>query len=264
MLVVKIGGSTLGSHDTTLDDVVELQRRGTPPVVVHGGGALITDWLKIHGIPSQFVRGLRVTDADGLKIVTAVLSGLVNKDLVAAIAARGGRAVGISGTDGNLLVGEPLPELGFVGAITQVDLSAVQALLDAGFIPVISPVGIGFGSGDQQGEAFLLNINADTAAGAVAAALPAEQLVFMTDVQGVLDGQGRLIGRLTAAEAGALIASGTASGGMIPKLEACLQAAAAGTDARIIDGREPHALLTLLEVAGGDASRPQELGTAVG
>src|SRR5688572_15982512 len=102
MLVVKIGGSTLGSHDTTLDDVVELQRRGTPPIVVHGGGAIITDWLKTHNIPSQFVRGLRVTDADSLKVVTAVLSGLVNKDLVATIAAKGGRAVGISGTDGNL------------------------------------------------------------------------------------------------------------------------------------------------------------------
>lgn len=252
MIVVKIGGSTLGSHDTTLDDVVELQRRGAAPVVVHGGGAVITDWLRIHGIPSRFVRGLRVTDAASLKIVTAVLCGLVNKELVAAIAAKGGRAMGLSGADGNLMVGEPIAELGYAGTITRVDLAAVRVLVEAGFIPVISPVSIGF----EAGGAFLLNINADTAAGAIAAALRAERLVFMTDVEGVLDGDRRCISRLTPTEAGALIASGTASGGMIPKLEACLQAAAAGADARIIDGRQPHALLTLLE--------DQELGTAVG
>jgi acetylglutamate kinase len=253
-LVVKIGGSTLGSHDTTLEDVVALQRQGTPPVVVHGGGAIITDWLKLHNIPTQFVRGLRVTDPESLKIVAAVLSGLVNKELVASIAALGGRAVGISGTDGNLLEAKIRdPELGYVGDIVQVNLAIVQAVLDAGFVPVISPVGIGQ---DAEGSTCLMNINADTAAGEIAAALGAGKLVFMTDVAGVLDGDGKLIARLSPAEAGALIASGTASGGMIPKLEACLRAAQSGSDARIIDGRTPHALLALLTA--------EEAGTAVG
>ncbi|MBI4499435.1 MAG: acetylglutamate kinase [Chloroflexi bacterium] len=255
-IVVKIGGSTLGSHDTTLDDVVQLQKRGMTPIVVHGGGALITEWLKLHNIPTRFVRGLRVTDTESLRIVVAVLSGLVNKELVAALTARGGRAVGISGCDGALLEASPDPDLGYVGEIRRVNLEVVRALVAAGFIPVISPVGIGVGEAGQDGEASLLNINADTAAGEIAAALPAGRLVFMTDVAGVLDGEGRRIGRLSAAEATALMTAGTASGGMIPKLEACLRAAAAGAQTRIVDGRESHALLTLLEA--------QELGTAVG
>lgn len=253
-LVVKIGGSTLGSHDTTLADVVALQQQGTPPIVVHGGGAIITEWLKLHAIPTQFVRGLRVTDPESLKIVTAVLSGLVNKELVAAISALGGRAVGISGADGRLLEATIRdPELGYVGDIVRVNLAVVKAVLDAGFIPVISPVGIGQ---DGEGQTCLMNINADTAAGEIAAALPAGQLVFMTDVTGVLDSDGKLIERLSTAAADALIASGTASGGMIPKLEACVRAAQAGSDTRIIDGREPHALLGLLTAQG--------VGTAVG
>jgi acetylglutamate kinase len=251
---VKIGGSTLGSHDTTLEDVVALQQQGRPPVVVHGGGAIITDWLKIHNIPTRFVRGLRVTDAESVKIVTAVLSGLVNKELVAAIAALGGRAVGLSGADGGLFEARLRdPELGYVGDIVRVNLDAVQAVLAAGFIPVISPVSIGQ---DGEGQTCLLNVNADTAAGEIAAALGAAQLVFMTDVAGVLDGEGKLIERLTLGAATALIAAGTASGGMIPKLEACVRAAEAGSDARIIDGREGHALLGLLAA--------QVVGTAVG
>ncbi|MCX6021087.1 MAG: acetylglutamate kinase [Chloroflexi bacterium] len=243
-LVVKIGGSTLGSHDTTLEDVVALQREGRPPIVVHGGGAVITEWLKIHNIPTRFVRGLRVTDAESVKIVTAVLSGLVNKELVAAITALGGRAVGLSGADGGMLEARLRdPELGYVGDIERVNLDVINAVLAAGFIPVISPVSLGH---DGEGQTCLLNINADTAAGEIAAALPAERLVFMTDVAGVMDGDGKLIERLTPDAATALIASGTASGGMIPKLEACLRAAGAGADARIIDGREGHALLGLL------------------
>ena len=240
--MVKIGGSTLGTHDTTLQDLVSLQRQGSAPVVVHGGGAFVTRWLEVHQIPSRFIRGLRVTDRESLSVVTAVLAGLVNKELVASLQALGGRAVGLSGADGGLLTGEITdPELGYVGETTALDLSAVHALREAGFLPVVATVGL-----DGTGAGGLLNFNADTVAGELAVALEADLLVFLTDVPGVQDGNGTVRTCLTPAAARGLIDEGTASGGMIPKLEACLRARTAQVECRIVDGRREHALLHAL------------------
>lgn len=249
-LVVKIGGSTLGAHDTTLADVAALARVGVRVVVIHGGGAEISRWLAIHRVESRFVDGLRVTDASALTVVVAVLAGAINKQLVAQLQALGARAVGLSGADGGLLAGEvERPELGFVGAIGQVDAAVLSALLDAGFVPVVAPLAVGAG-----GQ--LLNVNADTAAGAVAAALPGSRLIFLTDVPGVLDAGGSLVTRLSADAGARLRAEGTLSGGMIPKIEACLRAAQAGATPLIVDGREAHAL----QAAVG----PSPVGTLVG
>jgi acetylglutamate kinase len=244
-LVVKIGGSTLGSSDTTLQDAVTLQQEGAAVVIVHGGGATISEWLAIHQVESRFVRGLRVTDARALQVVVAVLAGLINKDLVAQINALGGRALGLSGADGGLITAEARdPELGFVGEVTGVDQGVLSALLMAGYMPVIAPIGL------QRGQ--ILNINADTVAGEVARAMAADHLVFLTDVAGVLDREKRLVPTLSREAASALLHEGTVAGGMIPKVEAGLRAASGGADCLIIDGREPHALIKALcgELAG--------------
>ncbi|MEK7215379.1 MAG: acetylglutamate kinase [Chloroflexota bacterium] len=240
-IVVKIGGSTLGAHDTTLEDLVTLQRQGTIPVVVHGGGAAISHWLKIHDIPSTFVRGLRITDAAGLEVVTAVLAGVVNKTLVAGLLALGGSAVGLSGVDGGVVEGRVQDAaLGYVGEATRIQLGAITALLGAGFMPVLSTVGY---NPSAAGEPRLLNFNADTVAGEIACAIGASRLIFLTDVPGVLDQEKRLLPELSAETAAALIEDGTAAGGMIPKLEACLVARSRGAESWIIDGRAPHTLL---------------------
>jgi len=243
-IVVKIGGSTLGSHDTTLEDLVSLQRERTLPVVVHGGGRTITEWLERHRLATRFVRGLRVTDAESLRVVVAVLAGLVNKELVCAIQALGGRAVGLSGADGCLIEARVRdPELGFVGEIVRVNLEPLQAILGAGYIPILAPLGVERG---KAGTCQPLNINADTVAGEVAKALGAEKLIFLTDVAGVCDTSGKLISRLSAPEARSLIASGVISGGMIPKVEACLSALSVAPSTQIVDGRMSHALITAL------------------
>ena len=245
--VVKIGGSTLGSHDTTIDDIIELQRQGEPPVVVHGGGKLITEWLNKLGIPSRFVRGERVTDAPALEVVTAILAGLVNKDIVASINDRGGRAVGISGVDGVLLKGRIAePEKGYVGVAAKVNTDIIQALLKAGFIPVIAPVGLNTDN-RPAGTPNTLNFNADVVAGEIASALGAEHLIFLTDVAGILDKSGQLMPRLSPDQAEALLASGVASGGMIPKVQSCLRALSAARITCIVDGREPHALMKTIK-----------------
>ena len=255
ILVVKIGGSTLGAHDTTLEDVVALHHQGTAVVVVHGGGPQVTSWLKVHGAGTTFVRGLRVTDAAALDVVVAVLGGLVNKQLTAAINALGGRAVGLSGADGpTILAKVQEPELGRVGEVCEVRPDVLMRLLDGAYMPVLSSVGIEAG-GSTEGST-LLNINADPVAGAVAAALGAERLVFLTDVPGVKDGDGVLRSHLSAEEVAAMIAAGTIGGGMIPKVEACLHAAREGVRSMIIDGREPHALLAAMQAA--------ETGTTIG
>jgi acetylglutamate kinase len=246
ILVAKIGGSTLGSHDTTLQDIVELQRNGVRPVVVHGGGALINEWLTRHGLRSRFERGLRVTDEATLKVVVAVLAGLVNKEIVASLGALGARALGLSGADSGLLRAKLLDEkLGFVGEITSVDTTGLMPLLQTGVIPVIAPVAVKFEGKEQTAQ--LLNINADTAAGAIAAALKAHWLVFLTDVPGVRTGGGKVLSRLSVAAAGRLMQSGAIEGGMIPKVEACLAASAAGCHSVIADGRAEHALLAVAE-----------------
>ena len=240
--VIKIGGSTLGEHDSTVQDLAALQRDGINPVVVHGGGSVISDWMTRQGVRPVFKDGLRVTDAEGLKIVVAVLAGLVNKELVVSLTAAGARAVGVSGADGGILKARiKHPDLGYVGAVTEVDPSPIRELLAVGYMPVVAPVAVGVS--DEPGRpGFLLNINADTAAGELARAMGAERLIILTDVEGVLDGLRRLIPRLTKRQADDLRSSRVIAGGMIPKIQACLRALERGALTQIIDGRRPGAL----------------------
>ncbi len=249
--VIKIGGSTFGSGDTTFEDVVALQKKKHPLVVVHGGGSTVTDWLKRQGIATKFVRGERVTDFPSLAVVTAVLAGLVNKDIVAAINIHGGRAVGISGVDGSLIESRVKDkEMGYVGSVEKVNKDILETLLKAGYVPVVSPISLY--SLDRIGdEPGVINVNGDPIAGEIAVALKAKRLIFLTDVEGIKDKYGKVLPQVSKAEAEALIESLTIIGGMIPKVNACLKALKAGTIARIIDGRKPHALLK--EVEGGDS-----------
>ena len=252
-VVVKIGGSTLGSHDTTLRDLVTLQQEGTAVVVVHGGGSVISEWMQRQGIPPRFVRGLRVTDAASLEIVVAVLTGLINKELVSGLHALGGKSIGISGIDGGLLEARIAdPELGFVGEIQQVNGGALNAILDSGYIPMVAPLAMHCHDGSEHAGG-ALNINGDTVAGELAYALGAERLIFLTDVEGIMDGNGRVIRRLDRHTATLLSSSGVIRGGMIPKLEACLRALEVQPSpdgpiaqvpvAYVVDGRRPEALL---------------------
>ncbi|MDH4268847.1 MAG: acetylglutamate kinase [Dehalococcoidia bacterium] len=239
IIVVKIGGSTLGNHDTTLEDLVELQKQGKSLVVVHGGAKVTSEWLARLSIPTSFVNGLRVTDAETLKVVAAALGGLINKELVVAIQALGGKAVGLSGCDGNLLwASVKSPEMGYVGEIVAVDSTLLKLLLKVGYMPVVAP--ISFGS--VEGRVMLLNVNGDTAAGEIAAALAAEKLIFLTDVDGIHDGSKQVFHKLNLAEVKHMVASGVASGGMIPKIEASLRALTTTKVVRIIDGSVGHAL----------------------
>lgn len=241
-LVIKIGGSTLGSADTSFADVAALAKAGTPPVVVHGGGAEASRWLEAMQIPTRFERGLRVTDEKVLPVVVAVFAGLVNKRIVSSINANGGRAVGLCGADGRILECRLAdPELGFVGEPTAVHTKAITALHGAGLVPCIGPIGFVPGDGADQ----LVNVNADTVAGNIAAALGASKLVFLTDVEGVRDAAGERIPTLDGAAVRALIADGTVNGGMIPKVEACLHALELGVEVQIVDGRVPGALQRL-------------------
>ena len=251
-IVVKIGGSTLGSHDTSLKDLVTLQKEGVDVVVVHGGGNVISQWMQRQGIPPRFVNGLRVTDAPSLEIVVAVLTGLINKELVSQVYGLGGRAIGISGIDGGLLEARVAdPELGYVGEICRVDSRPLQSILNTGYIPVVAPLAMQSQDGsDHSGGP--LNINGDTVAGELAYALEAERLIFLTDVAGIMDAGGRVIPRLDRRRAGLLSRSGVIQGGMIPKLAACLHALERSPRADIIDGRRPGALLECVrDVASG-------------
>ena len=252
--VVKYGGHAMGSAEVARDfarDVVLLKQVGINPVVVHGGGPQIKAMLDRLKIQSSFVEGLRVTDAATVEIVEMVLAGSINKQIVGAIHAAGGRAVGLSGKDARLIEARKLArtrrdpgsnieqvlDLGFVGEPTAVNADVLNVFAGTEMIPVIAPIG-----GGDGGETY--NINADTAAGAIAAALRARKLILLTDVPGVLDREGLLVSELTPERARALIADGTASGGMIPKLETCLAAVGGGVEAaHILDGRLPHVLL---------------------
>ncbi|MDD5191166.1 MAG: acetylglutamate kinase [Dehalococcoidales bacterium] len=246
-IVVKIGGATFGKHDPILEDIVALQKKGVILVVVHGGGNVVTEWLKKQGIPTTFVRGERVTDKPALEMVAAVLGGLMNKQIVGTINTLGGRAVGISGVDGMLIQGKVSnAELGYVGATEKVDITVITALIAGSFIPVIAPLSY-YAVDRPVGALPMLNINGDPLAGDIAAALHAEKLVFLTDVRGVNDVNGKLLPKLNQTEARALIDSGAANGGMIPKINGCLKIAAAGGTAYIADGREPGALINAVE-----------------
>jgi acetylglutamate kinase len=242
-IVVKIGGSTLGNHDTSLKDLVTLQKEGVDVVVVHGGGPVISQWMQRQGIPPRFVNGLRVTDAPSLDIVVAVLTGLINKQLVCLLHQLGGRALGISGVDGGLVEAYIAnPDLGFVGEVTRVEPGPIKAILNCGFIPMMAPVAMHRHDGSHH-AGNPLNINGDTVAGEVARALGAERLIFLTDVPGIMDGGGRVMTHLDMRRASLLRQSGVVSGGMIPKLDACLRALDRAQVAEIIDGRQPGSLL---------------------
>jgi acetylglutamate kinase len=247
-VVVKYGGHAMGAGgETFAQDVVLLQQLGMHPIVVHGGGPQINRMLDRLGIKSNFVNGLRVTDADTMEVVEMVLVGTINSHLVTMINEVGGCAVGLTGGDGNFLRARKSTrngDLGLVGEPEHVNVGVLDAFRAASMIPVIAPVGAG-----EDGGSY--NINSDTVAGAVAAAAKAARFLLLTDVPGVLDGNKRLIPELSAAEARRLIADGTISGGMIPKVETCLDAVAGGTEAAVIlDGRVPHAMLLELFTEG--------------
>jgi acetylglutamate kinase len=250
-IVVKLGGATLGEHDTTLQDIVSLQQRGWSVVVVHGGGKIITKWLEQRGIATRFIDGERVTDETTLEVVVSVLAGVVNKEIVADINALGGLAVGISGVDGAFIQSKiKHEELGYIGEVVKLNPAPLWALLKAGYVPVVAPVSLNTDERAPKAPG-VLNVNADIVAGEVAAAIGAEKLIFLTDVVGICDQQGRLLPCLSTKEAEALVASGIASGGMIPKVKACLGALSGATKACIIiDGRQPHALLEEIEGKG--------------
>ena len=251
VIVVKLGGATLGSHDTTIEDIVELQKQGESLVIVHGGGKLITEWLAKQGISTQFVHGERVTDKATLEVVVSVLAGLVNKEIVATINRLGGQAMGISGVDGALIQGKIRDiKLGYIGTVVKVNITPLTVLLQSGYIPVVAPVSLLALDGREEALP-ILNINGDIVAGEIAAAIGAERLIFLTDVVGICDRSGRLLPRLSPDEAEALVASGVASEGMIPKIKACLIALSNTPATRIIDGRQPHALLREIEGGGG-------------
>lgn len=255
VIVIKIGGSTLGEGDSTVPDIIDLWQRGAKPVVVHGGGKVITQWVGKQGIQPVFVRGLRRTDRETLDVAVAVLAGLVNSELVAEFCSRGGDAVGLSGVSGGMLKAEVLDEeLGFVGKVVETEPKAINAVLDSGAIPVIAPTGL-LASADEETANRILNINADTSAGHIARALSADRLIFQTDVEGVLDANRRLIPRMTKRQAYDLIAGGIAAGGMIPKIEACADALETVGSGHIIDGRKSGALL--------DCCAGEDVGTRI-
>lgn len=252
--VIKYGGHAMGDAalaEQFARDIVLLKQVGINPVVVHGGGPQIGQMLEKLQIKSEFIDGLRITDASTVGVVEMVLSGTINKQIVSAINAAGGSAIGVSGKDGNLIEArklrrtkrdpdsniEKILDLGFVGEPYRVNPEMLEIFEESDFIPVIAPIGIG-----ENGETY--NINADTAAGAIAAATSACKLIMLTDVAGVLDKDKKLITELSIDEAQALIKNGTISGGMIPKIETCIHALDNEVDsAHILDGRIPHVLL---------------------
>ena len=269
VIVVKYGGHAMGDaalSEAFARDIVLLKQVGLNPVVVHGGGPQIGSMLKRLAIESEFVDGLRVTDAVTVEIVEMVLSGRINKGIVAAITAAGGKAVGLSGKDGGLIAARKLTrvkkdpdsniekvlDLGFVGEPTRVDPQVLEVFAQSDFIPVIAPIGLG-----EDGETY--NINADTVAGAVAVAAQATRLLLLTDVEGVLDKSGTLIKEMSVADAHNRMADGTLTGGMIPKVETCIQAIDGGVGAAVIvDGRALHATLLEIFTAHGSGTMIRE------
>jgi acetylglutamate kinase len=252
-----MGDSAVGQQFAA--DVVLLKQVGINPIVVHGGGPQIGEMLKRLKITSSFIDGLRVTDAATVEVVEMVLSGSINKQIVSAISDAGGMAIGLSGKDGRLIVArklrrttrdpdsniEKILDLGFVGEPQQINAEILESFEDSDVIPVVAPIGVG-----RNGETY--NINADTAAGAIAGAVGATRLFLLTDVPGVLDKEGKLVPQMSASQARKLIADGTITGGMIPKIETCLEAVDQGVDAAVIlDGRVPHALLLEIFTTGG-------------
>jgi acetylglutamate kinase len=254
VVVVKFGGNAMGDDDAMAEfarDIVLMRQVGMNPVVVHGGGPMINDMLSKLGIKSEFVRGKRVTDKATVEVVEMILSGLVNKRIVQAIMDAGGRAVGISGKDDDLMVCvADDPELGFVGRPVEMNVQVLRDLYKAGIIPVVAPVATGM----ADNETF--NVNGDTAAGAIAGALKADRLLLLTDVAGVKNKSGEVVTQLTPDDVRAMIADGTIAGGMIPKTETALKAVEEGVRAvTIVDGRVPNAVLLELFTDHGAGSQ---------
>lgn len=253
-IVVKYGGHAMGNERLAHDfarDMVLIKQVGINAVVVHGGGPQIADMLERLNIESNFVDGLRVSDAKTVEVVEMVLAGKINKQIVSAISSQGGKAVGLSGKDGNMIVArklhrtlkdpdsniERILDLGFVGEPAEINTAVLDAIIGSDLLPIIAPIGV-----SKEGDTY--NINADTVAGAIAGELQAKRLFLLTDVAGVLDKEGNLIEDLTVEEAEELMKDGTISGGMIPKIQTCIDAIKEGVEAVVIlDGRVPHALL---------------------
>ncbi len=274
-VVIKFGGHAMGDAELSAAfarDIVLLKQSGVNPIVVHGGGPQIANMLKRLQLKSEFVKGLRVTDKPTVEVVEMVLAGLINKDIVTAINRQGGKAVGISGKDANLMIARKITEMpdpesnlmqavdiGYVGDPVEVNPHIVDVISSSDLIPVIAPVAIG-----RDGET--LNINADTFASALAARMKAKRLLLLTDVAGVLTGEGRLIERLAIEEARKLIREGVITGGMIPKVEGCIEVVEAGVEAVVIlDGRVPHCVLLELFTKHGVGTlvsrKPRKKGT---
>ena len=252
-VVIKFGGHAMGDaalSDAFAQDIVYLKQSGVNPIVVHGGGPQIAAMLKKLEITSEFVHGLRVTDKPTVEVVEMVLAGAINKDIVSAINRQGGKAVGICGKDANLMVAAKITEMpdpesnlmkavdiGYVGEPTKVNTHIVDVISKSDLIPVVAPIGI-----TEKGET--LNINADTFASSLAAAMGAKRLLLLTDVAGVLDGDGNLLAELTVDQARGLIRDGTITGGMIPKIEGCIDVVESGVEAVVvINGTVPHCVL---------------------
>ncbi|WP_045392052.1 acetylglutamate kinase [Falsirhodobacter sp. alg1] len=253
VVVVKFGGNAMGDDEAMAEfarDIVLMRQVGVNPVVVHGGGPMINDLLGRLGIKSEFVRGKRVTDKATVEVVEMVLSGLVNKRIVQAINDQGGRAVGISGKDDDLMVAvADDPELGFVGRPVEMNVQVIRDLYQAGIIPVVAPVATGM----EDNETF--NVNGDTAAGAIAGALKADRLMLLTDVSGVKNKAGDVMTQLTPDDVRSMTEDGTIAGGMIPKTETALAAIEDGVRAVVIlDGRVPNAVLLELFTDHGAGS----------
>ncbi len=240
-IVIKIGGSTLGEHDTSLSDCVELHREGRQVVVVHGGGAAVTDWQRRLGAEATWVDGLRSTTPESLEVVVAVLAGLINKELTRQLQLLGAPAVGLSGVDAGTLCSPISERIGLVGETPRCNPHTLQRTLDAGLLPVLAPVGL------ANDLSTILNINADAAAGAVASALDAASLIFLTDVPQVMDAEGTGIESLNAERQGELIEQDVIEGGMLPKLRAGRDAFSCGAQVRIVDGRQPHIVRQAVE-----------------
>ncbi len=252
IVVIKFGGHAMGD-DAEMEkfarDIVLMKQVNVNPIIVHGGGPMINEMLEKQGVKSEFVNGKRVTDAETMKIVEMVLSGSVNKRIVGALNKQGGKAVGLSGKDANLMVcNKAVPDMGFVGEPSKINPGVLHTFLDSDLIPVIAPIGVG-----EDGQTY--NVNGDTAAGAIAAGLNADRLLLLTDVSGVKDADGNVITQLTPSHVEELTTAGIIAGGMIPKTQTALTAIEGGVRGVVIlDGREPHACLLELFTEHGAGS----------
>tara|TARA_B100001142_G_C14251631_1_gene623426 strand:- start:428 stop:1213 length:786 start_codon:yes stop_codon:yes gene_type:complete len=244
IVVIKLGGSTLSEMDNNLKEIADLHISGIPVVIVHGGGALISEWMNKLEIKTDFIDGLRVTDENSIQIVTSILGGLVNKTLVASIINKNCKAIGLSGIDDNIFTAKFLDQThGYVGNIISTNSEFIELLLNKEYLPVIAPIAIN----NELIDPPLLNINGDIAASALAVSLQADKLIFLTDVDGVLDENSKLISTLNTAQSKSLISNGTAKSGMIPKINSCIDAVESNVESFIINGTKYGNLTSIIK-----------------